>query len=104
MPPVRKFSAFLNDPGSKGDVPEAVAPSASVSHFTIPGLPETGELDALKPGTVEFEASHLSVILPQAYDVWATYFGAPYDWEMGKLLNVLPRAGRDLNAYYDREA
>lgn len=104
MPTERKFSAFLNDPGSKGEVPESVVPSASASHFTIPGLPETGELDALKPGTVEFEASHLSVILPAAYDVWATYFGAPYDWEMGKLLNVLPRAGRDLNAYYDREA
>lgn len=104
MPPVRKFSAFLNDPGAKGDVPEAIEPSASTARFAIPGLPDTGELDALLPGSVAFQASHLSVILSEAYDIWERYFGAPYDWEMGKVLKVQPRAGRDLNAYYDREA
>lgn len=104
MPPVRKFSAFLNDPGAKGDVPEAIEPGQSVARFAIPGLPETGELDALHPGTVEFQASHLAVILSEAYDIWERYFGAPYDWFTGKVLTVQPRAGRDLNAYYDREA
>src|SRR5581483_8283957 len=100
----RLMSAFLNDPGIKGELPEAIAPGKSGAYFAIPGLPATGPLDALKPGTVEFEASHLTVILSYAYDTWETYFGAPFDWELGKVLPIVPRAGRDLNAYYDRTA
>lgn len=104
MATARKLSAFLNDPGSKGDVPETAEAGKSLARFAIPGLPETGDLEALKPGTVEFQASHLAVILSHAYDLWETCFGAPYDWESGKVLTVMPRAGRDLNAYYDRTA
>lgn len=104
MPSSRMFNAFLNDPGSKGDLPESIEASVSAARFAIPGMPETGDAGAFKPGSVEFQASHLTVILGQAYDVWANYFGAPYEWEMGSVLNVIPRAGRDLNAYYDREA
>lgn len=104
MPSTRMYTAFLNDPGSKGDLPELTTASQSAARFAIPGLPADGELGTFKPGSVEFEASHLSVILGQAYDVWEKYFGAPYEWEMGSVLPVFPRAGRDLNAYYDREA
>lgn len=98
------MSAFLNDPGSKGDLPEASAPGKSAARFSIPGLPAGGEMSAFKPGTVEFQATHLTVILTTAYDIWADYFGADFDWEMGPVLPVLPRAGRELNAYYDRQA
>lgn len=104
MLPVRKFSAFLNDPGIRGDVPEAVDAGKSVARFAIPGLPETGDLDALQPGSVEFQASHLLVILSHAYDLWAGFFGREFEWVSGPVLEVDPRAGRDLNASYDRKA
>ncbi len=104
MPPPRLFSAFLNDPGGKGDVPEAASPGCCPDKFAIPGLPVDGNLDAAKPGSVEFQASHLMVILSHAYDIWQNYFGAPFDWQTGTVLPVQPRAGRDLNAYYDRTA
>jgi hypothetical protein len=100
----RKFIAFLNDPGGKGDLPEVILPGKSVARFSVPGLPKEGELDAFKPGSVEFEASHLLVILSYAYDVWVGYFGKDFEWELGPVLPVVPRAGRDLNAYYDRRA
>ncbi len=98
------YSAFLNDPGGKGDVPEASAPGKSAARFAIPGLPSSGDLSALKPGTVAFQAAHLTVILTTAYDVWAGYFDSDFDWVGGKVLPVQPRAGSDLNAYYDRQA
>lgn len=104
MSDTRQFLAFLNDPGSLGDVPEAITPGDSAARFDIKGLPATGDLLTFKPGTVEFEASHLTVILTHAYDTWARYFGAAYDWVRGPVLNVKTRAGNDLNAYYDRSA
>lgn len=104
MPLSQKLIAFLNDPGGKGDVPELMDAGKSAALFSIPGLPATGDLDTAKPGSVAFQASHLLVILTHAYDVWENYFGAPYKWENGKALSVQPRAGRDLNAYYDRTA
>ncbi|MBI4675137.1 MAG: hypothetical protein HY741_26140 [Chloroflexi bacterium] len=104
MGDARKYIAFLNDPGGKGDVPESMPIGTSAARFAIPGLPATGALDALKPGTVEFEAAHLTVILTYAYDMWARYFGADYKWVRGDVLPVIPRAGRELNAYYDRNA
>lgn len=104
MGDARTYIAFLNDPGGKGDVPERASIGKSAARFSIPGLPAEGALDGFKPGTVEFEASHLAVILTHAYDTWARYFGADYDWERGKVLPVVPRAGRELNAYYDRRA
>ncbi len=104
MPPQRKLIAFLNDPGANGDVPEIAEAGASAARFSIPGFPETGDLDTTKPGSAEFQAAHLLVILSHAYDIWERYFGAPYEWQMGAVLPVQPRAGRDLNAYYDRVA
>ncbi len=104
MSPPRKLIAFLNDPGGKGDVPEVIETGKSVARFSIPGLPDANSETFPKPGTVEFQASHLLVILSRAYDVWENYFGAPYNWQSGKVLTVVPRAGRDFNAYYDRSA
>lgn len=100
----RQFIAFLNDPGINGDVPELALPGQSAARFAIKAALPDGDLSALEPGTVEFEASHLNVILTHTYDMWARYFGKEYDWEIGKVLPVIPRAGRDLNAYYDRTA
>lgn len=104
MIPPRSFIAFLNDPGSKDDRPELCEVGKNAARFSIPGLPMNGELDKLEPGTIEFEASHLTLILTATYDMWANYFGADFDWEPGRVLPVVPRAGRDLNAYYDRRA
>lgn len=104
MDDARVYIAFLNDPGGKGDVPERASIGKSAARFSIPGLPGEGALDAFKPGTVEFAALHLTVILTYAYDIWARYFGADYDWVRGKVLPIFPRAGRELNAYYDRRA
>lgn len=104
MPLFDQLIAFLNDPGGKGDLPELSAAGASAARFSIPGLSSSGDLSAAKPGSVDFQASHLLVILTHAYDIWESYFGAPYDWQPGKVLPIQPRAGRDLNAYYDRVA
>lgn len=100
----RKFFAFLNDPGGKGDAPEFADPGKSLERFSIPGLPASGDLESFAPGTVEFQASHLTVILSHAYDMWEGYYNSAFDWETGKVLDVIPRAGNDLNAYYDRTA
>lgn len=98
------MSAYLNDPGVQGETPEAADPGTSAALFSIPGLPAKGPYDALEPKTPEFEASHLTVILTHAHDAWQGYFGVPFDWQMGKVLPIVPRAGLDLNAYYDRTA
>lgn len=98
------MSAFLNDPGTRGERPEPVTPGASLARFLIPGLPSRGAFDAFKPGSVEFQATHLTVILSRTYDLWENYFGSAFDWEPGSALTVVPRAGLDLNAYYDRRS
>lgn len=96
------LSAFLNDPGDKKEAPVVIAPGASRARFTIKGgVPQGGPF---KPGSQEFQAGHLLIILTFAYDTWAKYFSANFDWEPGKALPVVPRAGQDLNAYYDRTA
>ncbi|MCC7162570.1 MAG: hypothetical protein IT331_08755 [Anaerolineae bacterium] len=103
MPLERKFSAFLNDPGGPGDAPEVSGVGKSAGRFAIPGLPKGQELGGLQPGSVEFQASHLLVILTHAYDVWAGFFDREIEWVSGPVLAVDPRAGRDLNASYDRK-
>lgn len=104
MSDARPFIAFLNDPGNNGELPENLSPGSSAARFDIKAPLPDDDLTTYKPGTLEFGASHLTVILTHTYDMWANYFGAEFDWVNGKVLPVLPRAGRDLNAYYDRHA
>ncbi len=103
MDAVSKFvNAYFNDPAEK-DVPLAQAyPSGSVSKFSIAGWPQSS--GDFPPGTCEFEWGELAVILARTYDTWSDYFGAAFSWQPGDPLPANPRAGRDLNAYYDRHA
>ena len=94
-------NVFFNDPGDKKLQLERSWPGASASRFGIPGWTNTS--GDFQPGSLEFEAGHLAVILGQTYDAWQNYFGTPYDWQPGTILTVVPRAGQPLNAFYDRQ-
>lgn len=92
---------FSNDPNAKGLALEQVEIPEGGSHFVIPGWTGTGGL--FDPGTVEFEAGELYVVLNRTYAMWSDFFGAPFTWQPGMgQLPVVPRAGEDFNAYYDR--
>lgn len=92
---------FSNDPNAKGLALEQVEIPKGESHFVIPGW--TGIGDLFDPGTPEFEAGELYVVLNRTYAMWSDFFGAPFTWQPGvRQLPIDPRAGEDFNAYYDR--
>ncbi len=99
---VNRVNIFSNDPNAKGLGLEQVEIPEGESHFAIPGWSGTGDL--FNPGTPEFEASALYVVLNRTYAMWSDFFSAPFTWQPGVgQLPVDPRAGEDFNAYYDRK-
>lgn len=96
-----RVNIFSNDPHAKGLTLIQVAPPAGESPFAIPGWTGAGGL--FKPGTPEFQAGQLYVVLNRTYAMWADLFGASFPWQPRvPQLPVVPRAGKDFNAYYDR--
>ncbi len=96
-----RVSIFANDPNAKGLGLEQVVPPAGKSPFAIPGWSSAGGL--FNPGTPEFQAGELYVVLTQTYAAWTGFFGADFGWQPGVAqLPIVPRAGQDFNAYYDR--
>lgn len=94
-------NVFTNDPNAKGLGLEQVAPPTGRSPFAIPGW--TGAGGRFNPGTPEFQAGELHVVLNQTYAAWCDFFGADLMWQPRvPQLPIVPRAGKDLNAYYDR--
>ncbi len=95
-------NVFIKDPGAKGAGLEQIVPPQGKSPFAIPGWIGVGGL--FDPGTPDFEAGQLCVVLTQTYSAWADLFGADFAWQPGlALLPIFPRAGKDFNAYYDRK-
>ncbi len=93
---------FVNDPGTKDAGLEQVALPQGKSPFAIPGWTGAGGLFA--PGTLEFQMGQLYVVLTQTYGAWSDFFGGDLTWQPGfAQLPILPRASKDLNAYYDRK-
>ncbi|MBI3741865.1 MAG: hypothetical protein HY257_08940 [Chloroflexi bacterium] len=98
-----KVNIFSNDPSARGLALEQVDIPEGESRFAIPGWNGTGGL--FEPGTREFQAGALYVILNRTHRMWMEFFGDPINWQPGvKQLAVNPRAGKDFNAYYDRTA
>jgi len=97
-----RVSIFANDPNAKGLGLEQVTLPIGKSPFAIPGWTGAGGL--FNPGTPEFQASELFVVLTQTYTAWMDFFGADFGWQPGfAALPIVPRAGKDFNAYYDRK-
>jgi hypothetical protein len=103
LPSSNRVNVFANDPNAKGLALEQVAPPTGKSPFSIPGWTGAGGL--FNPGTPEFEAGELFVVLTHTYAVWSDFFGGDFGWQPGfAQLPIVPRAGKDFNAYYDRTA
>ncbi len=98
-----RVNVFTNDPNAEGLGLEQVTPPTSKSPFAIPGWTGMGGL--FNPGTPEFEAGELFVVLSHTYAAWSDFFGGDFGWQPGfERLPIVPRAGQDFNAYYDRTA
>ncbi|MBI4790994.1 MAG: hypothetical protein HY782_28525 [Chloroflexi bacterium] len=98
----RLVNSFANDPGAE-ELPLApVPPPAGPAHFAIPGW--SGQSGLFLPGTLEFQAGQLAVVLDQVFATWCELFADTVIWQSGvPRLPITPRAGQDLNAYYDRQ-
>ena len=94
-------NVFTNDPNARGLSLEQVVPPTGAAPFAIPGWTGAGGL--FSPGTPEFQAGELYVVLNRTYTMWADLFDATFPWKSGApQLAIAPRAGQSLNAYYDR--
>jgi hypothetical protein len=95
-------NVFTNDPNAKGIELEQVTPPNGKSPFAIPGWSGKGGL--FNPGTPDFQAGELFVVLTNTYCAWADFFNADFQWQPKfAQLPIFPRAGKDFNAYYDRK-
>lgn len=97
------INVFLNDPDTPGTTLVQVAPPQDQSPFAIPGWDGIGGL--FPPGTAEFQAGQLYVVLTRTYTMWLDFFDRAWAWQPGfARLPIVPRASEELNAYYDRTA
>ena len=96
-----RVNVFSNDPQARGLALKPVEIPEGASRFAIPGWTGAGGL--FDPGTPEFQAGALYVVLNRVHQMWVEFFGDPIDWQPRVAqLPVNPRAGKDFNAYYDR--
>ena len=96
-----RVNVFANDPMAKGLHLEQVPIPTGKSPFVIPGW--TGVGGFFEPGSAEFQAGQLFVVLTHTYAAWTEFFGEEFGWKSGAAgLPVYPRAGVDLQAYYDQ--
>ncbi len=98
---VSPVNVFTNDPHAQGLGLEQIMPPTGKSPFAIPGWSGRGGL--FQPGTPEFQAGELYVVLTNTFAAWVDFFGADFQWQPRiAQLPIVPRAGKDFNAYYDR--
>ncbi|MBI5304517.1 MAG: hypothetical protein HY868_20455 [Chloroflexi bacterium] len=98
---ISPVNVFTNDPNALGLGLEQIIPPNGKSPFAIPGW--TGRGGLFNPGTPEFEAGELHVVLTNTFAAWVDFFGADFQWQPRiAQLPIVPRAGKDFNAYYDR--
>lgn len=97
------INVFFEDPGTAGAALAQVEPPDAPAPFAIPGWNGAGGL--FQPGTPEFQAGQLHVVLTRAHAAWSDFFDRALTWQTGAArLPIVPRAGEEFNAYYDRSA
>ncbi len=102
MPPT-PVNFYPNDPGAQhAALTQVPFPLPSRPGFAIDKW--NGQPGVFQPGTAGFGAVQLYVALTQTVASWDNLFHLPFDrWQSTSgPLRVVPRAGRDFNAYYDR--
>jgi len=96
---------YPNDPDAPVGLQPAtpVSPSASEPSFTIDGPRYAPAPYA--PGTLAFQYWQGEVALARTIRVWEDLFDRDFtQWHDGRPLRVRLRAGKDLNAFYDRKS
>jgi hypothetical protein len=96
---------YPNDPDAPGGLVPAtpVAPGSGEPRFVIEG-PRYAPA-AYAPGTLAFQYWQGEIALARTIRVWEDLFDRDFDaWQGGATLAVKLRAGRDLNAFYDRKS
>lgn len=88
-PPIRKKNKRANRPASRAS-------------FTLPTAPTEGIFD---PGTPEFLFWQCREASLSALAAWERFAGPLTNWQGNrKKISLIPDAGSDLNAYYDRDS
>lgn len=94
---------YANDPAARGtSLVQVPFPDPTQPGFAIDKW--DGKPGMFQPGTAGFDAVQLYVALSHTVAFWDNMFTKPFDrWQSTSgPLRVIPRAGRDFNAYYDR--
>ena len=101
--PRARIRIYPNDPAAPGGLVDASAPSPIRGEppFRIEG--QRYEPAPYAPGTLAFDYWQGEAALERAIGVWEDLFDRDFStWHSGLPLRVKLRAGRDLNAFYDR--
>lgn len=101
-----RIRVFLNDPAARGDRLVDVAPPTETDRgpwgFRVQGAAPPPRSYA--PDTNEFLYWQLAAALDRGKRLWTRLAPRPGTWTPGPVLPAVPIAGKDLNAFYDRQA
>ncbi|HTR03546.1 MAG TPA: hypothetical protein VMN82_10160 [Thermoanaerobaculia bacterium] len=103
---VDRIRVYLNDPAGRGERLVDVAPPAAMDRgrwaFRVEG--KVPPPRAYAPHTLEFLHWQLAHALDRGKRWWTARLPKPGAWTPGPVLPAVPVAGKDLNAFYDRQA